>query len=206
MCVPSGRLGHSAHGGSGWCSLKIEQESRSTGILITVLGNDLWIYLTVVVVTVLYFTTHYHMKHHAYVSDRESERDLVCVAGGTVKAKHHAYASERDLVSVAGSSCICSESQTPFLERLCPSRVISLAPFFCCLVQRNVCTCMMTCFTAFMHVYAIKSLFPSTVDVLSLEYYVYSPHSFLYVCFPSVPMCYSYRAHCRVHGPTTLRS
>ena len=67
---PSGRLGHSPHGGSGWCSLKIEQESRSTGILITVLGNDLWIYLTVVVVTVLYLTTHCHIKHHAYVSER----------------------------------------------------------------------------------------------------------------------------------------
>jgi hypothetical protein len=71
---PSGRLGHSPHGGSGWCSLKIEQESRSTGILITVLGNDLWIYLTVVVVTVLYLTTHCHIKHHAYLQSTLQSR------------------------------------------------------------------------------------------------------------------------------------
>ena len=72
ITTPSGRLGHSAHGGSGWCSLKLEQEKRSTGILITFLGNDLWIYLTVVVVTILYFTTHCHIKHHAYVRLRDS--------------------------------------------------------------------------------------------------------------------------------------
>jgi G protein-coupled receptor 157 len=60
--VLTGRLGHSLHGGSGWCSLKLEQEKRSTGIYITVFGNDLWVYLTVVVVTLLYLTTHCHIK------------------------------------------------------------------------------------------------------------------------------------------------
>lgn len=69
-----GRLGHTAHGGSGWCSLKVEQEKRSTAILITILGNDLWIYLTVVVVTLLYLTTHCHIKRNVCGN--------VCVWGG----------------------------------------------------------------------------------------------------------------------------
>lgn len=66
--VLTGRLGHTAHGGSGWCSLKVEQEKRSTAILITILGNDLWIYLTVVVVTLLYLTTHCHIKRNLQAS------------------------------------------------------------------------------------------------------------------------------------------
>ena len=65
MCILdlyADRLGHSPHGGSGWCSLKLEQEKRSTGIFITILGNDLWVYLTVIMVTLLYLTTHYHIR------------------------------------------------------------------------------------------------------------------------------------------------
>ena len=61
--IPSSdRLGHSTHGGSGWCSLKIDLQDHSTAVYITVFGNDLWVYLTVVMVTLLYFTTHYHIK------------------------------------------------------------------------------------------------------------------------------------------------
>lgn len=73
--VITDRLGHSDRGGSGWCSLKID-EKRSTAILVTFLGNDLWIYLTVVVVTVLYFTTHCHIKHHAYLQGTLQSRPI----------------------------------------------------------------------------------------------------------------------------------
>lgn len=77
-----GRLGHTPHGGSGWCSLKIEQEERSTAILITILGNDLWVYLTVVVVTVLYLTTHCHIKRNVCVSVSRVVRRVKRRGGG----------------------------------------------------------------------------------------------------------------------------
>ena len=60
-----GRLGYSPHGGSDWCSLKIEDKQHSTyNMFVVIFGNDLWIYSTFFMVTVLYFTTHCYIKFH----------------------------------------------------------------------------------------------------------------------------------------------
>ena len=56
------RLGYSPHGGSGWCTLKIVNPGDNLDIFAVVFGNDLWIYLTFIMVTLLYATTHCYIK------------------------------------------------------------------------------------------------------------------------------------------------
>jgi G protein-coupled receptor 157 len=55
-------LGYSPHGGSGWCTLKVDDSSGRRDMFAVVFGNDLWIYLTFIMVTLLYFTTHCYIK------------------------------------------------------------------------------------------------------------------------------------------------
>lgn len=60
------RLGYSPHGGSGWCTLKIADSFGKQDTFAVVFGNDLWIYLTFVMVTLLYFTTHCYIKFQVH--------------------------------------------------------------------------------------------------------------------------------------------
>ena len=59
---PIDRLGYSPHGGSGWCTLKIVNSAGRQDTFAVVFGNDLWIYLTFITVTLLYSTTHCYIK------------------------------------------------------------------------------------------------------------------------------------------------
>ena len=61
LIVP-GHLGYSPHGGEGWCSLKIYDDTHKLNVLVVVLANDLWIYLTFFTVTILYLSTHCYIK------------------------------------------------------------------------------------------------------------------------------------------------
>lgn len=56
------QLGYSPEGGSGWCTLKVHDEDGKQNIFAVVFGNDLWIYLTFITVTILYFSVHCHIK------------------------------------------------------------------------------------------------------------------------------------------------
>lgn len=62
LCYHIDRLGYSPHGGSGWCTLKVDDASGRQDTFAVVFGNDLWIYLTFIMVTLLYFTTHCYIK------------------------------------------------------------------------------------------------------------------------------------------------
>ena len=59
----TGKLGYSRYGGSGWCSLILKD--RQTGLykpLTAVFGNDMWIYLTIVLVPVLFLSIHFYLR------------------------------------------------------------------------------------------------------------------------------------------------
>jgi len=60
--VASDRLGYAPVSGSGWCSLKLSNSSVNDDIFLVIFANDLWIYLTFFMVTLLYLTTHCHIK------------------------------------------------------------------------------------------------------------------------------------------------
>lgn len=57
--VATGKLGFDPLGGSGWCSLKVNEKQ---GIFNTVFGNDMWIYLTMFLVPVIFMSLHYHLR------------------------------------------------------------------------------------------------------------------------------------------------
>ena len=64
----TGKLGYSRYGGSGWCSLVVRDEK--TGVdqpFVAVFGNDMWIYLTIILVPVLFLAIHFYL-HSEVVS------------------------------------------------------------------------------------------------------------------------------------------
>ncbi len=58
------QLGYSPEGGSGWCTLKVHNEDGEQNVFAVIFGNDLWIYLTFITVTILYVSVHCHIKFH----------------------------------------------------------------------------------------------------------------------------------------------
>lgn len=59
----TGRLGHSWFSSSGWCGLKvINKERNRVEYFVVVVGYDMWIYLTVLLCSVLYFTIFIYLK------------------------------------------------------------------------------------------------------------------------------------------------
>ena len=59
----TGKLGYSRFGGSGWCSVIVKD--RQTGLdqpLVAVFGNDIWIYLTIILVPVLFLSIHFYLR------------------------------------------------------------------------------------------------------------------------------------------------
>ena len=52
------KLGFDRVGGSGWCSVRTSKD----GAFNVVFGNDIWIYLTMFLVTVIFFSLRYHLK------------------------------------------------------------------------------------------------------------------------------------------------
>lgn len=60
--IATDRLGYSPEFGAGWCTLKIDTTGPGRSIFVVIFANDLWIYLTFVMVSVLYLTTHCYIK------------------------------------------------------------------------------------------------------------------------------------------------
>ena len=53
------RLGYSPYNSSGWCSLIVQDPSTGDiDIYAVVFGNDLWIYLAIIIIPTLYFASH----------------------------------------------------------------------------------------------------------------------------------------------------
>ena len=65
------RLGYAPYNSSGWCSLIVQDPSTGdVDIFAVVLGNDLWIYLAIFLIPVLYFASHLYI-HKNLVSMME---------------------------------------------------------------------------------------------------------------------------------------
>ena len=57
------KLGYSPYGGSGWCSLVVkDQQTGKDQPLVAVFGNDIWIYLTIILVPVLFLSIHFYLR------------------------------------------------------------------------------------------------------------------------------------------------
>ena len=63
----TGRLGYSPYGGSGWCSvIDYNTDTGERYPLVAVFANDIWIYLTVVVVPLIYISLKVRYQHIIY--------------------------------------------------------------------------------------------------------------------------------------------
>ena len=56
-----GKLGYTRYGGSGWCSLVLTDAHRVYP-LDALLGNDMWLYLTIVLVPVIYVSLYFYLR------------------------------------------------------------------------------------------------------------------------------------------------
>ena len=57
----SEKLGYSRYGGSGWCSLVLTH-SKNAYPLDALLGNDMWLYLTIFLVPVIFVSLHFYIR------------------------------------------------------------------------------------------------------------------------------------------------
>lgn len=64
--VSTGKLGFDRIGGSGWCSVILESHGQRQ-LLSIIFTNDIWVYLTIFIVPVIFVALHYHLKNE--VSD-----------------------------------------------------------------------------------------------------------------------------------------
>jgi G protein-coupled receptor 157 len=64
--VSTKKLGFDKIGGSGWCSVIVESNGKRQ-LLSIIFTNDIWIYLTMVIVPVIFVALHYHLKHEVSV-------------------------------------------------------------------------------------------------------------------------------------------
>ena len=64
--VSTGKLGFDQIGGSGWCSVILEAHGHRQ-LLSIIFTNDIWVYLTMVVVPVIFVALHYHLKSEVSV-------------------------------------------------------------------------------------------------------------------------------------------
>ena len=79
------RLGYSPNGGAGWCSLKLASERQEEQIFVVVFGNDLWIYTSFFMITILYLSSHYHILRT--VSHARSYDRVTCSPGVAILLK-----------------------------------------------------------------------------------------------------------------------
>ena len=59
----TGRLGHSSYDAAGWCTIVTRTHSRDDSFA-SALGFDLWIYLAMILITVLYISSHFLRRLH----------------------------------------------------------------------------------------------------------------------------------------------
>ncbi len=59
----TGKLGGGdTYGGSGWCSLKTNSD-HGTNTFNVVIGNDIWIYLTIILVPLIFISLHFYLRY-----------------------------------------------------------------------------------------------------------------------------------------------
>ncbi len=56
------KLGYSSYGGSGWCSIILTDDHGHPQPFRAVIGNDIFIYLTIILVPLIFLSVHFHVK------------------------------------------------------------------------------------------------------------------------------------------------
>ena len=59
----TGKLGLDTYGGSGWCSLKTYDKHGVPKPFNVVIGNDIWIYLTIILVPLIFISLHFYLRY-----------------------------------------------------------------------------------------------------------------------------------------------
>ena len=63
----TGKLGYSPYGSSGWCSLIVYDHKTGERYPLTVIfGNDIWIYLTITLVPLIFISLKLHLKYQVW--------------------------------------------------------------------------------------------------------------------------------------------
>ena len=78
--VLTGRLGYSPYNSSGWCSLTLKKvpslmsdaDTNQHDIYAAVFGYDLWIFTTIVLIIVVYLSTHLYIRQEVRVCSKNS--------------------------------------------------------------------------------------------------------------------------------------
>ena len=61
--VLTGKLGYARYGGSGWCSVRVyDPETGERQPLNAVFANDIWIYLTIILVPTIFISLHFYLR------------------------------------------------------------------------------------------------------------------------------------------------
>ena len=62
--LATGRLGYSPYDSSGWCTIIVtSSDGTSVDLLVSVIGYDIWILLTIVIVPILYIAIRIHVRN-----------------------------------------------------------------------------------------------------------------------------------------------
>ena len=61
------KLGYDSLGGSGWCSLIVRDEHGQLRPFNLIFGNDVWIYLTIILVPVVLLGLHFHLRQQVRI-------------------------------------------------------------------------------------------------------------------------------------------
>lgn len=56
------KLGYSSYGGSGWCSVILTDEKGNPTPFRAVIGNDIFIYVTIILVPLIFVSLHFHVR------------------------------------------------------------------------------------------------------------------------------------------------
>ena len=72
----TGKLGYDYIGGSGWCTVKLSSEG-SYHVFSPFFTNDIWIYLTIFLVPVIFLALHFHLKFEASL-ERLYKKNVGC--------------------------------------------------------------------------------------------------------------------------------
>lgn len=74
----SNKLGYDRLGGSGWCSL-IVQDQRGYLPFNLVFGNDVWIYLTIILVPVILVGLHFHLRRELRITSSHLSSSVISI-------------------------------------------------------------------------------------------------------------------------------
>ena len=71
------KLGVDLYGGSGWCSVKV-YDGRHRSMFNAIFGNDIWIYLTMILVPLIFLSLHFYLRYQVSKSCEHYSYSCAC--------------------------------------------------------------------------------------------------------------------------------